>query len=166
MGRDDIKLVAAYHGNVQEQFLPPVMQDILPYTMVLSGGEDDAHGNQTILEDSLNMGNADWEITRYSGVFHGFTDFDGDAYNLNADIRSWTAMLSAMEMLMASPMPATGDVETSTNGDMDASPNGEDDVMSTNGGEEDDTSAAITTGSWLFLSSPPLLFLLCIAFAF
>jgi hypothetical protein len=34
----------------------------------LSGGDDGAHGNQTIMEDAFNGGNADWEITRYAGV--------------------------------------------------------------------------------------------------
>ena len=34
----------------------------------LSGGDDGLHGNQTIMEDAFNSGNADWEITRYGGV--------------------------------------------------------------------------------------------------
>lgn len=67
-----------------------------PYTLILSGGaDDDAHGNQTILETELNAGNADWEISRWSLVGHGFTDWNGTNYNLRADVRSWEQMLTA-----------------------------------------------------------------------
>jgi hypothetical protein len=38
-----------------------------------------SHGNQTQLEDALNGANADWEISRYSGVFHGFTAWESAA---------------------------------------------------------------------------------------
>jgi hypothetical protein len=34
-------------------------------TQSLSGGDDDAHGNQTVMEMSFEEGNAEWEITRY-----------------------------------------------------------------------------------------------------
>jgi dienelactone hydrolase len=118
-GRDDVKLVAAFHGNVQEQFLPKVNTTIVPYTMVLSGGADDAHGNQTILEESLNNNKADWEITRYSGVLHGFTQWGATNYNLNADVRSWTAMMTAMAELVEVPQMAS---ENSTNDQTSDSP--------------------------------------------
>jgi hypothetical protein len=61
----------------------------------LSGGADDSHGNQTQLESAFNDANATWEISRYSGVQHGFTIWDGSAYNLNADARSWESMATA-----------------------------------------------------------------------
>jgi hypothetical protein len=53
----------------------------------------------------LNAANADWEITRYSGVVHGFTNWDStDAYSLKADYRSWESMLTAFEELMPIPV--------------------------------------------------------------
>jgi Dienelactone hydrolase family len=71
----------------------------------LSGGDDDAHGNQTELEAALNAANALWEITRYSGVVHGFTKWDSTAaYSLKADYRSWESMLTAFEQLMPIPV--------------------------------------------------------------
>jgi hypothetical protein len=69
----------------------------------LSGGADDAHGNQTQLENALNDANATWEISRYSGVFHGFTAWDSSAYNLNADVRSWESMTTAFYEKMMIP---------------------------------------------------------------
>lgn len=70
----------------------------------LSGGDDDAHGNQTELEASLKAGNATWEITRYSGVVHGFTDWNSDGYSLKADYRSWESMLTSFAELMPVPV--------------------------------------------------------------
>jgi len=78
----------------------------------LSGGDDDAHGNQTTLEAALNGIDADWEITRYSGVVHGFTKWDSeDAYSVMADTRSWDSMLSIFEELMDGPTPVSGGQE-------------------------------------------------------
>ena len=74
---------------------------LAPYS--LSGGDDDLHGNQTIMEDAFNSGDAEWEITRYSGVVHGYTAFASSAYNLVADARSWESMLSSFRELMAVP---------------------------------------------------------------
>lgn len=94
----------------------------------LSGGDDGFHGNQTIMEDTFNSGNATWEITRYSGVEHGFTVFGGDAYDLVADARSWESMMSNLEELLATPqmvgddgnsMPETDDDDTGADSDSD-----------------------------------------------
>lgn len=121
MGMDGVKVVGAFHGNFQEQFLPAVEGPILPYTMILSGGNDGQHGNQTYVEMLLNDGTAEWEISRWSGVDHGFTEWESNAYNLNADYRSWSAFLSAMEEKMAAPV-LVGDGEGET---PETSPNGE-----------------------------------------
>lgn len=93
--RDDVKLVASFHGGLAN--LPEVMpEQIVPYVLVLSGGDDDdAHGNQTVLEEALDSGNAKWEISRWSGVDHGFTSWTNGAYNVRADIRSWEQTMTA-----------------------------------------------------------------------
>jgi Dienelactone hydrolase family len=82
----------------------------------LSGGDDDAHGNQTEFEAALNAGNAIWEITRYSGVVHGFTKWDAaDAYSLKADVRSWESMMTTFEQLLPVPVRLLdGEVEAPT----------------------------------------------------
>ena len=93
--RDDVKLVASFHGGLAN--LPEeIPEQIVPYVLILSGGDDDdAHGNQTILEEALDSGNAKWEITRWSGVDHGFTSWTSPAYNVRADVRSWEQTLTA-----------------------------------------------------------------------
>ena len=71
-----------------------------------SGGDDGLHGNQTIMENAFNEGDADWEITRYSGVVHGYTVWDSaNAYSPVADARSWEAMFGVFEERMAVPVP-------------------------------------------------------------
>jgi hypothetical protein len=77
----------------------------------LSGGDDDAHGNQTLMEMTFEEGNAGWEITRYAGVLHGYTNFGSDAYNLVADARSWESMMSAFVELMAVPQKTMTETE-------------------------------------------------------
>jgi len=104
-GRDDVKAVVPVHGGLTA--LPDVTAPIAPYTLILSGGDDDQHGNQTILEEALNMGNATWEITRYAFVEHGFSDWESNAYNLNADARSWESTMTTFEYLMPTPEKAS-----------------------------------------------------------
>lgn len=103
-GRDDVKAVVPVHGGLQT--LPNITSPLAPYTLILSGGDDDAHGDQVILEQALNDGNATWEITRYAFVQHGFTSWGSGAYNLNADARSWESMMTIFQYLMPIPMRA------------------------------------------------------------
>jgi hypothetical protein len=56
------------------------------------------------MENYFNEGLAEWGITRYAGVGHGFTEWGGDAYNVLADVRSWESMWSVLTKRMAVPM--------------------------------------------------------------
>lgn len=103
-GGSSAKVIGAFHGNFQEANIPPLSDgNITGYTMILSGGNDGQHGNQTFVESILNQGNAEWEISRWSDVDHGFTEWESDAYNLRADARSWDAFLTAMGDKMVAP---------------------------------------------------------------
>merc|ERR1711933_642175 len=81
---------------------PVLTDDVQPYMLVQSGGEDDAHGNVTVLETELNNAKAEWEITRYSNVLHGFTHWGVPAYNARADWRSWDSMSSLLSEVLVS----------------------------------------------------------------
>jgi len=94
-GSDDVKIVVSFHGGLRS--LPQNEVDIEPYVLILSGGVDDANGNQTILEMSLDNATADWEVTRYAQVDHGFTKWDSQAYTVLSDARSWESMMLAFE---------------------------------------------------------------------
>jgi hypothetical protein len=67
-------------------------------------------GNETILEEALDEANADWEITRYSGIVHGFTVWDSPEYSIRADYLSWESMLTAFSKLLK--VPERGDSGT------------------------------------------------------
>ncbi|GAX19528.1 carboxymethylenebutenolidase [Fistulifera solaris] len=89
-----LQVATAFHGGLQPKYLPSQdrVSPIHPYVLVLSGGSDDAHGNQSVLESAFQAAD-EWEISRYAGVYHGFTEWENPAYNLNADTRSWDAFL-------------------------------------------------------------------------
>merc|ERR1712032_948064 len=100
-GKDNVKAVVPFHGGLTS--LQPVLtDDVQPYMLVQSGGEDDAHGNVTVLETELNNAKAEWEITRYSNVLHGFTHWGVPAYNARADWRSWDSMSSLLSEVLVS----------------------------------------------------------------
>jgi len=109
----DAKVAVPFHGSFQE--MPPVQGDINSYILVLSGGDDDAHGNQTTMEEAFDQGQADWEITRYAGILHGYTKWGSDAYDLFADARSWESMMTSFTELLAVPgkVGVNGTVEES-----------------------------------------------------
>jgi hypothetical protein len=119
----------------------------------LSGGDDDAHGNQTVMETAFADGNAEWEITRYSGVDHGYTSWYSDAYNLVADARSWESMKTSFRELMAQPISSLSNVPT-TEPCVEISREGvacpEEPIVSENG--EDEDSGAVTRSSLSFLA--------------
>jgi len=87
----DIVGAVSFHGglmdfNVTGEMASPVL--------VLSGGEDDAGTAVEDLEGRLKEANSTWQITRYSGVVHGFTKFNSSAYDEWVDDRSWKEMTS------------------------------------------------------------------------
>jgi hypothetical protein len=72
----------------------------------------------------LDAVNANWEVTRYSGVVHGFTAWEyGDAYSLRADTRSWDSMLTALAELRKMPLRVDGEEgDDSGTGDDESGP--------------------------------------------
>ena len=101
-GGKDAKAAVAFHGSFET--VPELAGDIVPYTLLLAGGDDGMHGNQTVIEEIFNAGKADWEITRFAGLGHGFSDPDGGAYSLVGDARSWESMMTVFEELMLVPV--------------------------------------------------------------
>jgi dienelactone hydrolase len=87
---NDVKAIVSFHGGLSA--IPDAGDPVTPKILVLSGGDDDASTDIRDLEMTLDIANADWEITRYSGVEHAFTVFDDERYNKWADMRSWDSM--------------------------------------------------------------------------
>jgi dienelactone hydrolase len=65
LGATDVVGAVSFHGGLTEF---PVDTPINHPVLVLSGGADDTGTEVEDLENSLNMANATWQITRYSGT--------------------------------------------------------------------------------------------------
>jgi len=90
----DIVGAVSFHGGLMDFNVTGEMESPL---LVLSGGNDDAGTAVEDLEARLEEAEATWQITRYSGVEHGFTDFMGPAYNEWVDHRSWDEMATFLK---------------------------------------------------------------------
>jgi len=86
-----ITAAVSFHGGLMDF---PVEGDMASPILILSGGDDDAGTAVEDLEAKLKEASATWQISRYSGVVHGFTKFGSDAYNAWVDDRSWSEMVS------------------------------------------------------------------------
>jgi Dienelactone hydrolase family len=77
--------------------------DTKPKMLVLSGGEDDMTSDIQLLEETLNAAGNEWEITRYWGIQHAWTNFDDSLgrYNEWADITSWNSMIEFLTEVFA-----------------------------------------------------------------
>jgi len=79
----------SFHGGLTDFEVEGSMAHPL---LIVSGGDDDTGTAVEELESKLVEANATWQISRYSGLTHGFTVFDSPAYNEWVDKRSWNEM--------------------------------------------------------------------------
>jgi dienelactone hydrolase len=83
---------ATFHGGLnapEGQSYPPTTPPIL----VLHGGADTSVTMDDVvaLSRQLEQAGVEYEIQVYSGAPHGFTNFEGERYQKQADERSWNA---------------------------------------------------------------------------
>lgn len=86
LGATDVVGAVSLHGGLTDF---PTDQTINHPVLVLSGGDDDTGTQVDDLEASLNAASATWQITRYSKIQHGFTEYSDNRYDERADARSW-----------------------------------------------------------------------------
>ena len=72
--KDDVLGVVSVHGGLMPFDINT--DAVSPRVLVISGGDDDTYTDVSVLEDTLDNAGNTYEITRYSGVEHGFTVFD------------------------------------------------------------------------------------------
>ena len=82
-------------GSVSKDLNATVNSKVL----ILSGGKDtsDSTADMKAMEEALNRGDNLWQISRYSHVEHGFTNFHEMAYNAHVDARSWYACITFIQ---------------------------------------------------------------------
>jgi dienelactone hydrolase len=95
-----LKAVVSFHGGLDD---PKPADDLrIKAKMLILEGADDpfsAPADMKALEDGLRAAKIDWQLIKYSGAVHSFTEKSADsdnskgaAYNEKADRRSWSAM--------------------------------------------------------------------------
>lgn len=96
----DISGVVSFHGGLDSP-RPEDGKNIKCKVLVLHGADDPTMTpkNVAAFEDELRKAGVDWQMIKYGGAVHSFTDWDsgsdnskGAAYNEKADKRSWEAM--------------------------------------------------------------------------
>jgi len=96
----DIAGVVSFHGGLDSPH--PEDGKNIRCKVLACHGADDPHVSAKDLaafEDEMRQAKVDWELIKYGGAVHSFTDWDagndpqrGAAYNERADHRSWAAM--------------------------------------------------------------------------
>ncbi len=89
-----------FHGGLDTP-TPADAKQIKGKVLVLHGADDPyaPAAQVSAFEDEMRAGGVDWEVVKYSKAVHSFTNPEagndnskGQAYNAEADRRSWTAM--------------------------------------------------------------------------
>jgi dienelactone hydrolase len=96
----DVAGVVSFHGGLDSPH-PEDGKNIKCKVLALHGA-DDPHvpaKDLAAFEDELRQAKVDWQLVKYGGAVHSFTDWNagdnpgqGAAYNEKADRRSWEAM--------------------------------------------------------------------------
>jgi dienelactone hydrolase len=97
--------VVSFHGGLNTP-TPMDAKNIKAKVLALHGADDPyvPAAEVEAFEKEMNEGKVDWQLVKYSGAVHAFTNpaagsdnSKGAAYNANADKRSWAAMKSFFE---------------------------------------------------------------------
>lgn len=97
----NVKGVVSFHGNLDTP-APATAKNLKARILVLHGADDPFVPAEAVagFEAEMRNAKADWELVKYGNSVHSFTDetagndpSKGQAYNANADKRSWEAMV-------------------------------------------------------------------------
>jgi dienelactone hydrolase len=99
-GGADLVGVVSFHGDLDTP-KPEDAKNIKGKVLALHGADDPLVKPEVVtkFEDEMRKAKVDWELVKYGGAVHSFTNPDagndpskGAAYNAEADARSWQAM--------------------------------------------------------------------------
>jgi dienelactone hydrolase len=105
----DVRAVVSFHGGLDSPS-PVDGKNIKARVLALHGADDPfvSGANLASFEDEMRAHKVDWQLIKYGGAVHSFTDpsagldpSKGAAYNRTADQRSWQAMQSFLDESMA-----------------------------------------------------------------
>lgn len=95
----DVRGVVSFHGGLDAP-TPADGKNIKCRVLALHGADDpfESAADLAAFENEMRAGGVDWELVKYGGAVHSFTDWNADGslkgaqYNERADRRSWAAM--------------------------------------------------------------------------
>lgn len=96
----DVAAVVSFHGRLDSPH-PEDGRNIKCKVLALHGADDPNVPPKDLaaFEDEMRQAKVDWQLVKYGGAVHSFTDWNagdnpqqGAAYNEKADRRSWEAM--------------------------------------------------------------------------
>lgn len=96
----DVRAVVSFHGGLDSP-TPADGKNIKAKVLALHGADDPvvSAANLAAFEEEMRTHKVDWQLIKYGGAVHSFTDpmagndpSKGAAYNSSADKRSWQAM--------------------------------------------------------------------------
>ncbi len=105
----DLSGVVSFHGGLGTK-APAERGTIKASVLVCTGADDPMIPPEqvTAFEDEMRAAGADWQVVRYGGTMHSFTNPEADGsispailYNKQADHRSWSAMRNFFEEAFA-----------------------------------------------------------------
>ena len=105
----DVQAVISFHGNLTTG-QPAVPGEFKAKVLVCHGGDDKFVSPESIqaFQDEMNKANVDWQFNIYSHAVHAFTNPEADkhhipgiAYNREADVRSFVAMVNFFHEVFA-----------------------------------------------------------------
>ena len=92
--------MVSFHGGLSSP-TPEDARNIKAKVLALHGADDPNVPPKEVaaFEEEMRQGRVDWQLVKYGGAVHSFTDWNagndnskGAAYNERADRRSWEAM--------------------------------------------------------------------------
>jgi dienelactone hydrolase len=98
----DVKAIVSFHGGLDSP-KPEDGAKIKGRVLALHGADDPyvPPGELAAFEEEMRKNKVDWQLVKYGGAVHSFTEkaagadsSKGAAYNATADARSWEAMRS------------------------------------------------------------------------
>ncbi|NBO38073.1 dienelactone hydrolase family protein [bacterium] len=101
----ELKAIVSFHGGLDSP-APSDGKNIKARVLALHGADDPyvSAANLLAFEDEMRTHKIDWQLIKFGGAVHSFTDRSagndnskGAAYNERADKRSWQAMKSFLE---------------------------------------------------------------------
>jgi len=105
----DLAGVVSFHGGL-ETAAPAAAGAVKARVLVCTGADDPMipSAQVTGFEDEMRRAGADWQVIRYGGTVHSFTNpaadgsiIPGVLYNARTDRRSWTAMRAFFDEIFA-----------------------------------------------------------------